>query len=119
MTTEPRATATERTWNKTERAYAQHLEFHRVAGDILRWDFEPEKLRLADLTYYTPDFRVIYPDGTIEFHEVKGFMRDDAMVKIKVAAEQHPYRFVMVRRAKGGKWDVIWTSRNARVESLS
>lgn len=110
-----KATATVRTWNRTEKAYADFLEVQRRAGNIARWDFEPEKLRLADLTYYTPDFRVIYPDGTIEFHEVKGFLRDDAMVKIKVAAEQHPYRFVMVKKAKGGKWEVIWTSRNANI----
>ena len=109
-----KSTPTAREMNKTDRAYAQWLEVMRQAGAILRWDYEPEKLRLADLTYYTPDFRVIYPDGTVEFHEVKGFVRDDAMVKIKVAAEQHPYKFVMVRRVKGGRWEVIWTSRNAR-----
>ena len=70
--------------NKTEQRYAFHLAGLRQAGQIARYDFEPVKLRLADRTFYTPDFRVIIPDGTIEFHEVKGFWRDDARVKIKV-----------------------------------
>jgi hypothetical protein len=108
-----KATAVPRVMNKTEAAYASYLEGMRVAGHIIRWDYEPEKLRLADLTYYTPDFRVVYPDGAIEFHEVKGFVRDDAMVKLKVAAETHPYRFVMIKRLKG-QWEVVWTSRNAK-----
>ena len=95
--------------NSLERAYAQHLEAKRQRGEILRWDREPVKLRLADLTYYTPDFRVIAADGTEEFHETKGFMRDDANVKLKVAAELHPYRFYLVKqlpKKSGGGWEI-------------
>jgi hypothetical protein len=95
--------------NDYERAYAGALEARRLAGQIARFDFEPEKLRLADRTFYTPDFRVLLPDGAIEFHEVKGFWQEDARVKIKVAAEHHPYRFVAVVLKKipkrdGGGW---------------
>ena len=37
----------------------------------------------------------------MELHEVKGHWQDDARVKIKVAAEQYPFRFVAVKaRAK-------------------
>ena len=97
--------------NKTETRYGHYLESARLAGLIARWDFSPEKLRLADSTYYTPDFRVVCNDSTIEFHEVKGFIRDDAMVKIKVAAECHPYKFLMVSKTKTG-WKTIWQSAN-------
>ena len=93
--------------NKTETAYAMHLERRRLCGEIDRFDFEAEKLRLADRTFYTPDFRVVLSDGSVEFHEVKGFWEDDARVKIKVAAECHPYRFVAVRvvaKKNGGGW---------------
>jgi hypothetical protein len=89
--------------NKTEAAYSQHLEALKQAGMIARWDFEPEKLRLADRTFFTPDFRVILADGTIQFHEVKGHWEDDARVKIKVAAEMHPYEFLAVQK-KGAAW---------------
>ncbi len=87
--------------NRMEREWALVLEARRRAGQIARWDFQPVKLRLADRTFYEPDFRVIALDGTIEMHETKGFMEDDAAVKLKVAAEQHPYRFVLVRKLKG------------------
>ena len=42
-------------------------------------------------------------------HEVKGYWQDDAKVKIKVAAEMYPLRFVAVRkRAKkdGGGFSI-------------
>lgn len=82
--------------NKTEARWAEELEAYRTAGTILRWDFEPEKLRLADGAYYSPDFRVIENDLSITFYEVKGFRREAAIVRIKVAADQHPYVFKMV-----------------------
>jgi len=88
--------------NKTEKEYHFHLLALQLAGKIVRYDFEPERLRLANNTFYSPDFRVIFPDGSVEFHEVKGYWRDDARVKIKVAAELHPYRFRAVQKAKTG-----------------
>lgn len=57
--------------------------------------------RLADKTFYTPDFVVLAPDGVLEMHEVKGFWEEDARVKIKVAAAQFPFRFVAITRDKG------------------
>lgn len=76
--------------NKLEAKYSEYLDQCQLAGMISLWRYESEKLRLADKTWYLPDFKVILPDGLIEFHEVKGFWRDDARVKIKVAAEQFP-----------------------------
>ena len=79
--------------NKSEQAYAAHLERMKGAGMILWYRFEGLKLRLADNTFYTPDFVVLAADHVIECHEVKGFWMDDAKVKIKVAAEMYPFRF--------------------------
>jgi hypothetical protein len=88
--------------NKTEAAYSRLLELRQRAGEIRAYKFESVKLRLAKRTHYTPDFLVVLPDGTVEFHEVKGFWRDDARVKIKVAAEAYPYfHFVAVQNKKG------------------
>jgi hypothetical protein len=105
--------------NLTEAEYAQQLALDERAGLIQWWAFEPFKLRLADATYYTPDFAVLVwldPDPgsgnistALEFREVKGFWRDDARVKIKVAAEMFPFKFVAItKRSKitGGGWDV-------------
>lgn len=95
--------------NKTEAAYAAHLELLLHAKEIMWWRFEALKLRLADKTFYTADFAVMASDGVIELHEVKGHWMDDARVKIKVAAEQYPFRFRAVKaKAKrdGGGWSV-------------
>lgn len=90
--------------NKTEAAYGQHLELLKRAGEVLWYRFEGIKLRLADLTFYTPDYAVMMADGQMQIHEVKGFWEDDARVKIKVAAEMYPFKFlaVKVRSKKDG-----------------
>jgi len=93
--------------NKSEQAYAAYLDAQKFAGFILWWKFEGVKLRLADNTFYTPDFAVMTADRGLELHEVKGFWRDDARVKIKVAADLYPFQFIAVTaRAKraGGGW---------------
>ena len=93
--------------NKTESAYDAHLALQQHAGAIVWRKFEGLKLRLADNTFYTPDFAVMAADGVMELHEVKGFWQDDARAKIKIAADMYPFRFraVMVRKKKdGGGW---------------
>ena len=44
---------------------------------------------------------VLRPDGAFEIHEVKGHWEDDARVKIKVAAELYPFKFIAARKVKG------------------
>ena len=90
--------------NKTEAKYEATLELLKRSGDVRWYRFEGLKLRLADSTFYTPDFAVMRDDGVMECHEVKGFWQDDARVKIKVAAEMYPFRFLAVK-AKGGGWE--------------
>jgi len=96
--------------NREEAARAEALGLLQAAGRIRRYDFQPEKLRLAKSTFYTPDFRVILPDWSIEFEDVKGrkgaryWCEEDAKVKIKLAAELHPYRFAIVWRLSSGLW---------------
>lgn len=92
--------------NQTEAAYAQELELRRRAGDIRLYLFESVTMKLAPDTRYTPDFMVMNASGEIEFHEVKGFWRDDARVKVKVAYEKFPFRFFVVTR-KSGKFSVV------------
>lgn len=92
--------------NRTEAAYAAHLELLRAAGEIQWHRFEGVKLRLADKTFLTVDFAVMAESGQLEMHEVKGFMEEDANVKLKVAASMYPFVFKLVRRAKGGTWNI-------------
>ena len=81
--------------NGTERVYSLRLGMIQALGEIVWYKFEGMTLKLAKDTRYTPDFAVINKNGELEFHEVKGFMRDDALVKIKVAAEMFPFIFRM------------------------
>lgn len=91
--------------NKTEYAYAQHLELQKRAGEVLWYKFEGVKLRLADNTFYTCDFAVLRTDRVLCMDEVKGFWKDDARVKIKIAADMYPFRFRAVTKSKSG-WEV-------------
>jgi hypothetical protein len=47
--------------NKTELAYMQRLDSLRFNRVIAGYEFEGHKLRLADKTFYTPDFVVWLP----------------------------------------------------------
>ena len=95
--------------NKTEAAYEAFLEALRMTGSVAWFKFEGVKLRLADNTFYTPDYAVMLSNGQMEMHEVKGFWQDDARAKIKIAAELYPFRFLAVRpkpKKDGGGWNV-------------
>lgn len=85
-----------------EAAYAGYLHGLMLAGDIQFYKFEPLRLILADACTLTPDFLVMQKDGTLEFHEVKGRKREDAMIKLRVAARTfHWWNFILVERRRG------------------
>ncbi|MND38624.1 hypothetical protein D3C76_47700 [compost metagenome] len=95
--------------NKTEKAYGDHLEFRKIAGEVAWYKFEGIKLRLADNTFYTPDYAVMLATGEMECHEVKGYWQDDARAKIKIAADMYPFRFVALKakpKKEGGGWAI-------------
>lgn len=100
------------TMNRTEEAYAAHLETRRYAGEIAWWKFEGIKLRLADNTFLTVDFALMLASGELELHDCKGspaIFTDDARAKMKIAADMYPFQFFVVYpRAKklGGGWNV-------------
>ncbi|EII5854273.1 hypothetical protein ACSRBF_11225 [Acinetobacter baumannii] len=93
--------------NKTERKYNDYLESKRMKGEILWFKFDCINLRLAEKTFYKPDFFVLTSDFELQVHEVKGHWEDDALVKIKVAAELYPFSFKSVHwNTKNNAWDV-------------
>ena len=94
--------------NKTEAEYAGYLD---ALG--IWWQFEPIKLRLADNCYFIPDFLVMKEDGLLRLVDCKAWWRkagrvgveDDALVKLKTAAEMYPiFEFVMTWK-KDGVWE--------------
>ena len=95
--------------NKTEATYGAYLNQQMMMGLVAWYKFEGVKLRLADNTFYTPDFVVMLPNGILQMREVKGFWTDDARVKIKVAASLYPFEFIAVKavaKKNGGGWSV-------------
>jgi len=93
--------------NRTEADWAKQLEILKRAGEILDFRFEGLKFKLAPSTFYTPDFFVVNGDGSGELHEVKGFWRDDARVKFKVAAALYPwFGWKAIQRGKKQAWEI-------------
>lgn len=91
--------------NKTEQAFGLRLFSAKQRGEIFDYAFEPVKLRLGRGAWYTPDFMVYEKDRTVTVYEVKGFWREAARVRIKVAARLYPMlRFVAVVKDKGVGW---------------
>ena len=86
------------TRNKLEAEYEQELKLRQAVGKVAWFRFEGLKLRLADNTFYTPDFAVMLASGVMECHETKGFWTDDARAKIKIAAEMYPFRFIAIKK---------------------
>jgi len=68
-------------------------------------------LKLCNGVRYTPDFISIRADEAIGFTltawETKGFMRDDAAIKLKVAAKEYPWiAFCLVTARGPDAWDM-------------
>ena len=96
--------------NQGEKKYAEYLDLLLHLKQIAWYKFEGIKFRLADNTFFSPDFVVMMPNGEMQIRDVKGYMMEDANVKIKMAAEIYPFRFFIVKKqAKkdGGGWKEI------------
>jgi hypothetical protein len=98
--------------NATEKAYAALLQAKLEAKEIIYYGFEEVTLKIAPSVRYTPDFIVIYADGAVRFHEVKGttgkvghlkpyYHNAAGRVKVEVAASKFPFIFVVVFKARG------------------
>lgn len=81
--------------NKTERMF---LEFMKRCP--YTWiGAQNVTLKLAHDCRLTVDFVGLRPDGKMDFIDVKGFQREDALIKIKVAARLFPFwNFLIVKR---------------------
>lgn len=80
--------------NKLEQEFYEALR----NSEMLCVNVQSISFVLGNGVKYTPDFCAWNKDGTMRCFEVKGFMRDDAAVKLKVAATMFP----MI------KWNLVW-----------
>jgi hypothetical protein len=80
--------------SRWEANYARYLEWLKVNGQIKEWEHEPETFWFVGIRRgccsYLPDFRVTENNGTVGFHEVKGWFDARSKTKIKRMAKYHP-----------------------------
>lgn len=93
--------------NKTEKRYLDEIITPKViSGEIVWWAFDSIKFRLGEKCFYEVDFIILTKEMQLEVHEVKGgFIMDDALVKLKVAAEYFPFQFIMAKYDKK-QWQI-------------
>jgi hypothetical protein len=74
--------------------YAQILENRKRLGIIRNWRYEPITFWFLQIKRgtrsYKPDFEVTLLDGSIEYHEVKGWMTPRSRTALKRMAKYHP-----------------------------
>ncbi len=70
------------------------IEFHEVKGTV-------RKKRKVGLVHKENDC----VHKQIGLVHTKPFIEDDALVKIKAAAELHPYKFILVWKGLNGQWE--------------
>lgn len=93
--------------NRWEAAYAREvLEPRRLAGEVVAYWYEALSLRIGRCRY-TADYLVRTRDEW-ELHEVKGFFREAARVRLSAVLEMYPFPIV-VARGGPGKWKAeLW-----------
>lgn len=91
--------------SRWEANYARYLGFLRTTGNIAKWEHEPETFWFEAIKRgcrsYLPDFRVTENDGRVTYHEVKGWMDDRSVTKIKRMRIYHPSVKLIVIEKKG------------------
>lgn len=96
--------------NKLERAFWERLQDAHRSGEFREVYEHPLKIRVIGNRWYHPDFMSVEDWGpknppTVTLWETKGFMREDAALKLIAAAERFPcFAWVLVTR-KGRKWE--------------
>jgi len=100
--------------SRWEANYARYMQFLKLRGEIMEWEHEPETFWFEKIKRgvrsYLPDFRITLKNGTIEYHEVKGWMDSRSKTKIKRMAKYHPHIVLLVK-------DKIWFKNNSRTLS--
>lgn len=89
--------------------YEDELRIMYLAKEIIDYKYEGIKFKLADNTFYSPDFFVVYPDR-FEIIQIKGYETGrmaHSIVKFKVAREEYPYFTFKMIAWRYGRWEQI------------
>lgn len=79
------------TW---EANYARYLNWLIGIGEIKKWEYEVDTFEFHKIKkgtrFYTPDFKITNKDGSIEYHEVKGYMDKRSQTKLNRMKKYYP-----------------------------
>lgn len=91
--------------SRWEYNYAVYLQWLLENGKIAKWEHEPETFWfekiMRGVRSYLPDFRVTENDGTVEYHEVKGWMDSRSKTTLRRMKKYHP---AVKLRVIDGSW---------------
>ena len=77
-----------------EANYARYLNWLVANKKIVSWEYEPRTFEFTAIKrgsrFYTPDFRIVGIDESIEYHEVKGYMDERSATKLKRMSKYYP-----------------------------
>lgn len=90
--------------SRWEANYARYLKWLEAKGDIAAWEYEPITFRFEGVNRgpytYKPDFKVVSTDGSVAYHEVKGWMDSGSRSRIKRFAKFYPSHQLILIDAK-------------------
>lgn len=93
-----------------EHLYALYLDWLKEQRIILQWEYEPKTFWFEEIKRgvrsYKPDFRVLRPDGSHFWVEVKGYMDQRSKTKLKRFKRYFPAEKIMVI-------DKVWFLRHS------
>lgn len=77
-----------------EANYARYLNWLVAQRQIASWEYEVDTFEFQKIKrgtrFYTPDFKIHNPDGSIEYHEIKGYMDKRSATKLRRMAKYYP-----------------------------
>lgn len=76
-----------------EANWARYLNWLKAHNEIQDWSYETDTFEFSvkrGSRFYTPDFKVTNLNGSIEYHEIKGYMDQRSQTKIRRMAKYHP-----------------------------
>ena len=77
-----------------EANWARYLNWLKSLKQINSWEFEPETFEFKAIKkgsrFYTPDFKILNPNNSVEYHEIKGYMDERSATKLKRMAKYFP-----------------------------
>jgi hypothetical protein len=103
-------------FTQVELRYDAYLSLLKATGKIADYWAHKFTWKLATGAHYRADFLVLLPDGLLEIHETKGgkknkttgewgpFSEDDALLKVKLIAEQCPIPIKVAFEAGNNNW---------------